>query len=120
MSFPTLRSVKNFSARKKVRKMLEFHGEVEYPQYKRAHKGLEMDDIKKTANLISADQTTADEGEDVLDSRLQDYATKVSMICALEAGGKVPPLEAYRRIKAEWKRLKSLKREMFPKDNKTA
>jgi hypothetical protein len=38
------------------------------------------------------------------------------MICALEAGGKISPLEAYRRIKAEWKQLKSVKREVFPKN----
>lgn len=81
-----------------------------------------MKDLGKNSAVASSKE--ADElgglvdqaSEDILDGQLQSYARKVAMLCALEAGGKVSPLEAYKRIKHEWKQLKSLKREMFPKD----
>jgi hypothetical protein len=84
-----------------------------------------MDELGKVTKpgsggrAADSDETTDHAGEEVLDTQLQTYARKVAMICALEAGGKVTALEAYRRIKSEWKRLKSLKKEIFPKDKAT-
>ncbi len=51
----------------------------------------------------------------VLDSELQDFAMQVSMICALEAGGKLNSVEAYKKIKIIFKELKSTKRALYPK-----
>ncbi len=38
-------------------------------------------------------------------ANLQEFATKVSYVCALETGGKVSSQEAYEQIKALWKNL---------------
>ncbi len=52
-----------------------------------------------------------------LDNSIQEFAQEIGIICALEAGGKIDPQEAYRRIKARWKQVKASKRELFPKLN---
>lgn len=43
------------------------------------------------------------------DANLQEFAQRVSLICGLETGGKVPPEEAYTQIKQLWKELKKSK-----------
>ncbi|WP_448534378.1 DUF7219 family protein [Parathermosynechococcus lividus] len=45
-------------------------------------------------------------------ANLQEFAQRVSYICGLETGGKLPPQEAYNKIKALWKQLKK-SREML-------
>ncbi|PZD72151.1 hypothetical protein C1752_03956 [Acaryochloris thomasi RCC1774] len=45
-------------------------------------------------------------------SNLQEFAQKVSYICALETGGKISPDQAYRDVKALWKELKVSKKEL--------
>jgi hypothetical protein len=45
-------------------------------------------------------------------ANLQEFAQRVSYICGLETGGKLPPQEAYNEIKALWKQLKK-SREML-------
>ncbi len=45
-------------------------------------------------------------------ANLQEFAQRVSYICGLETGGKLPPQEAYNQIKALWKQLKK-SREML-------
>lgn len=45
-------------------------------------------------------------------SNLQEFAQKVSYICALETGGKISPSQAYRDVKALWKELKVSKKEL--------
>ena len=49
----------------------------------------------------------------VFDANLADFAAKVTNICALEAGEKITPKEAYDRIKAHWKMLKRSKRNLL-------
>ncbi|BCX11417.1 MAG: hypothetical protein KatS3mg067_0355 [Thermosynechococcus sp.] len=39
-------------------------------------------------------------------ANLQEFAQRVSYICALETGGKITSDEAYNQIKALWKQLK--------------
>ncbi len=48
----------------------------------------------------------------VFNSNLQEFAQKISYICNLETGGKLPPEEAYRQIKSLWKKLKRSKKEL--------
>jgi hypothetical protein len=48
----------------------------------------------------------------VFNSNLQEFAQKISYICNLETGGKLPPEEAYKRIKHLWKQLKRSKKEL--------
>ncbi len=48
----------------------------------------------------------------VFNSNLQEFAQKISYICNLETGGKVPPEEAYKQIKSLWKQLKRSKKEL--------
>lgn len=42
-------------------------------------------------------------------ANLQEFASRVSIICGLETGGKVPPGEAYKEIKKLWQQLKESK-----------
>lgn len=48
----------------------------------------------------------------VFNANLQEFAQKVSYVCSLETGGKVPPEEAYDQIKALWKQLKRSKKQL--------
>ncbi len=48
----------------------------------------------------------------VFNANLQEFAQKISYICALETGGKIPPGIAYKRIKSLWKELKQSKKEL--------
>jgi hypothetical protein len=48
----------------------------------------------------------------VFNANLQEFAQKISYICNLETAGKIPPGEAYVRIKDLWKELKVSKKEL--------
>jgi isopropylmalate/homocitrate/citramalate synthase len=48
----------------------------------------------------------------VFNANLQEFAQKISYICNLETGGKLPPEEAYEQIKALWKELKQTKKQL--------
>jgi hypothetical protein len=48
----------------------------------------------------------------VFNANLQEFAQRVSYICNLETGGKLPPDEAYEQIKALWKHLKATKKQL--------
>lgn len=45
-------------------------------------------------------------------ANLQEFAQKVTYICALETGGKVSPEDAYKEIKTLWKQLKTSKKSL--------
>ncbi|WP_019500606.1 hypothetical protein [Pseudanabaena sp. PCC 6802] len=49
----------------------------------------------------------------VFDANLQEFANRISIICALENGGKLPPGEAYEQIKKLWKELKASKQNLI-------
>lgn len=46
-------------------------------------------------------------------ANLQEFAQRVSLICSLETGGKLPTGEAYQQIKQLWKDLKKSKDELL-------
>lgn len=48
----------------------------------------------------------------VFNSNLQEFALRISYICNLETGGKIPPEEAYEQIKQLWKELKRSKKQL--------
>ncbi|GBF79229.1 DUF7219 family protein [Aphanothece sacrum] len=48
----------------------------------------------------------------VFNANLQEFAQRVSYLCNLETGGKIPPDQAYHQIKALWKQLKKSKNEL--------
>ncbi|MEH1826054.1 DUF7219 family protein [Nostoc sp.] len=48
----------------------------------------------------------------VFNANLQEFAQRVSYICNLETGGKLPPGAAYEQIKDLWKQLKRSKKEL--------
>ncbi|BCL33864.1 hypothetical protein [Nostoc sp. MS1] len=52
----------------------------------------------------------------VFNANLQEFAQKVGYITALETSGKLSSVEAYKRIKTLWKRLKRSKKELLPKE----
>jgi hypothetical protein len=47
------------------------------------------------------------------DANLQEFANRISIICALENGGKITSLEAYEQIKELWAELRASKRNLL-------
>ncbi len=45
-------------------------------------------------------------------ANLQEFAQRVSYVCGLETGGKIPPEDAYEEIKSLWKKLKKSKKNL--------
>lgn len=43
-------------------------------------------------------------------ANLQEFASRVSLLCGLETGGKIPPEDAYKEIKRLWNQLKESKK----------
>ena len=39
------------------------------------------------------------------DANLQEFTNRISIICALETGGKISPKDAYQQIKELWHKL---------------
>lgn len=48
----------------------------------------------------------------VFNANLQEFAQRVSYICALETGGKMSPGDAYQEVKRLYKQLKKSKKEL--------
>lgn len=46
-------------------------------------------------------------------ANLQEFAQRVSLLCGLETGGKIPPEEAYDAIKKLWRDLKQSKKSLL-------
>lgn len=59
-----------------------------------------------------------DPKDNAMDESLQAFANDIGIVCALEAGGKITPQEAYKQIKGRWKELKKAKKALYPKDEK--
>ena len=55
---------------------------------------------------------------EIMERSLNDFAREVGIVCALEAGGKIEPQEAYKRIRKMWKELKRTKKSLYPKVKK--
>jgi hypothetical protein len=47
------------------------------------------------------------------DANLQEFANRISIICALENGGKITTAEAYEQIKKLWSELKASKQNLL-------
>lgn len=48
----------------------------------------------------------------VFDANLQEFSHRVSMISALEKGGKISPVESFEQIEFLWKQLKHSKQQL--------
>lgn len=48
----------------------------------------------------------------VFNANLQEFAQKISYVCALETGGKISSGEAYQQVKQLYKQLKKSKKEL--------
>lgn len=46
------------------------------------------------------------------DANLQEFAQRISYICALQSNGKLSPEEAYQQIKNLWRQLKISKKQL--------
>jgi hypothetical protein len=46
-------------------------------------------------------------------ANLQEFASRVSLLCGLETGGKIPPEDAYKEIKRLWNQLKESKKALL-------
>ena len=49
----------------------------------------------------------------IMEANIREFAYKISMICALEVGGKITPEEAYGRIKENWQALKASRKNLL-------
>ena len=49
----------------------------------------------------------------LFNANLQEFAQKVSYVCALESNGKISSEESYKQIKQLWRELKASKRELL-------
>ncbi len=49
----------------------------------------------------------------IMEANIREFAYKISMICALEVGGKITTDEAYHRIKENWKQLKESRKNLI-------
>ena len=47
------------------------------------------------------------------DANLQEFAQRISILCNLENAGKIPPNEAYEKIKQLWKELRESKHNLL-------
>jgi hypothetical protein len=52
----------------------------------------------------------------VFNANLQEFTNRVSIICALETGGKISPGEAYKQIKDLWTELEQSKQNLLADD----
>ncbi len=58
----------------------------------------------------------SDPKDHAMEGSLQSFANGIGIICALEAGGKITPQEAYKQVKVLWKELKKTKKSLYPKE----
>jgi len=50
------------------------------------------------------------------DANLQEFTNRISIICALETGGRISPLEAYQQIKDLWHKLDESRKNLLGGD----
>jgi len=50
------------------------------------------------------------------DANLQEFTNRISIICALETGGKISPNEAYQQIKELWNKLDQSRQNLLSDD----
>ena len=50
------------------------------------------------------------------DANLQEFTNRISIICALETGGKISPNEAYHQIKELWNKLEQSRQNLLGDD----
>lgn len=48
----------------------------------------------------------------VFNANLQEFAQRVSLVCALETGGRMSPEDAYQEVKRLYKQLKKSRKEL--------
>ncbi|MEI6063914.1 MAG: hypothetical protein WCQ26_04925 [Pseudanabaena sp. ELA748] len=51
------------------------------------------------------------------DANLQEFTNRISIICALETGGKISPNEAYQQIKTLWNKLEQSRHNLLDNEN---
>lgn len=71
-----------------------------------------MSDIEKERfmNPISRYRGEFSPENIAFDANLQEFTNRISIICALETGGKISPIEAYQQIKDLWTDLDQSKK----------
>jgi hypothetical protein len=52
------------------------------------------------------DEEDAEVEQIIMEANIKEFGHRISLICALETGGKISSEEAYARIKQTWKELK--------------
>ena len=52
----------------------------------------------------------------VFDANLQEFASRVALLCGLESGGKISPQDAYDQIKDLWQQLREAKHNLLDRE----
>jgi transcriptional regulator with AAA-type ATPase domain len=66
---------------------------------------------------MSGEQDTSLE-QALMNANIREFGHTISLICALESGGKITPDEAYRLIKKTWQELKLSRKSLLDGDKK--
>jgi len=76
---------------------------------------MSMSDIDKESfiNPISRYRGEFSPENIAFDANLQEFTNRISIICALETGGKISPIEAYQQIKDLWTELDNSKKNLL-------
>jgi hypothetical protein len=77
-----------------------------------------MSDIEKERfmNPISRYRGEFSPENIAFDANLQEFTNRISIICALETGGKISPIEPYQQIKDLWTDLEQSKKNLLSND----
>jgi hypothetical protein len=77
-----------------------------------------MSDIEKERfmNPISRYRGEFSPENIAFDANLQEFTNRISIICALETGGKISPIDAYQQIKDLWIELEQSKNNLLSED----
>jgi hypothetical protein len=77
-----------------------------------------MSDIEKERfmNPISRYRGEFSPENIAFDANLQEFTNRISIICALETGGKISPTDAYQQIKHLWAELDRSKKNLLSND----
>lgn len=78
-----------------------------------------MSDLNKDSflNPISSFRGDFSPQNLAFDANLQEFTNRISIICALETGGKISPDEAYQQIKVLWNKLEQSRHNLLGNEN---
>jgi hypothetical protein len=77
--------------------------------------------VAKTGRYVGSEMSEQDTSVEqiLMEANIREFGHAISLICALEVGGKITPEEAYKLIKKTWHDLKLTRKSLFDADKRT-